>query len=248
MKSVEKYRLFDLLTLSVLGIVLDAMCIRFTMGLVSFGLAISIIAMIRWGKYGLFVAAATGIGQIIGIQMLAPSIQSLPYELLLYVGGNLGIILAYICIPKINQKFSKKTFEILLLYVIISYVGQSFCRSFIVTLYVNDFTTYFDKTYGILNMYQFILVGSSKMVLEILSYSFIVGLVGNFLMPVLVAAVVLAIVNKLDGILVDPVEYLIQQREDAKRSYEVFEGFNLPDEELEKETDNEQDKEVDKDE
>ena len=86
------------------------------------------------------------------------------------------------------------------------------------------------------------------MVLEILSYSFVVGLVGNFLMPVLVATVVLTIVSKLDGILVDPVEYLIQQREDAKRSYEVFEGFNLPDEELEKETDNEQDKEVDKDE
>lgn len=248
MKSVGKYRLYDLATLSVLAIILDILCMKYTLGLVTFGFGISIVAMIRWGKYGLAVAVASGIGHVIGIQLISPSLGSLMYQISIYVFGNLGIILAHAAMPKINKKFSKKTFEILVFYAIISYIGQSFCRSFVVTMYVNDFTKYFDSTYGIIEMNSFILVGSFKMFLGILSYGFVVGVVGNFLMPLLVAAIVLFIVNRIDGILVDPIDYIIEQRNDAKRSYEVFEGFKFDDEEPEEKDDEKQDKEVDKDE
>lgn len=248
MKSIEKYRLYDLATLTVIGIILEVLCIKVTSGFASFGLAITLIALIRWGLYGVGVGAIIGVSSVIGLQMLAPSWELLPYEIFVNVFGNLGVVLCYLILPNINRKKMKKTFEILLLYAIIGYIGQSFCRSFIVTLYVNDFTSLYDEIYGIPNVINMLRIGSMSSVGEILKYSFVVNLTGNFLMTWLVAFVVLLIVNQIEGILVDPVQHIIDQREEIKRSYEVFEGFNLPDIEPEEEKKDQEDKEVDEDE
>lgn len=248
MKSIEKYRLYDLTTLTIIGIILEVLCIKVTNGFASFGLAITLIAIIRWGRYGLISGALIGLASVVGLQMLAPAWELLPYELLINVVGNLGAVACCIFLPNINRKKSKKTFEILLLYAIIGYIGQSFCRSFVVSLYVNDFTNLYDEIYGIPLKINILGIGSWASICEVLKYSFMMNLTGNFLMPLLVALVVLLIVNQIDGILVDPIGHIIQQREEIKRSYEVFEGFNLPDIEPEKEKKDREDKEVDEDE
>lgn len=248
MKSIEKYRLYDLATLTIIGIILEVLCVKVTNGFASFGLAISLITLIRWGRYGLISTVLIGLSSVIGLQMLVPSWELLPYELLINVVGNLGVVACYIFLPNINRKKSKKTFEILLLYAIIGYIGQSFCRSFVVSLYVNDFTNLYDNIYGMPLKTEMLSIGSWASIGEVIKYSFMMNITGNFLMPLLVAIVVILIVNQIDGILVDPIEHIIEQREEIKRSYEVFEGFNLPDIEPEEEKKDREDKEVDEDE
>lgn len=121
-----------------------------------------------------------------------------------YAIGNMGAVLGVLLFKMIPKKKVKKGFEFIGLYCIIGYVGQVFFRTLICVMFENDFL-------GVLSRF---------------------ALFENALALIL-SIVLLAVLNKVEGLLVDPIDYLKEQRELEKSISELDQQgftFNFEDE------------------
>ena len=86
------------------------------------------------------------------------------------------------------KKINKKGFVFVFFYCIIGYVGQAFVRAFIALMFGNGFR---------------------EVIVYYLGYGHLVGFAVTY--------VVLMILVKQGGVLVEPIQYIIEQREEVKR-------------------------------
>lgn len=111
-------------------------------------------------------------------------------NLLVYPLGNLGAASGLITFKIIGKKNIKKGFEFILIYCIIGYVGQVFLRTVFLTLVGSDF---------IESLKRFSLYGN--------------------LLGLIVVIILLTLISKMEGVFVEPIEYLKEQLKEKEDTY-----------------------------
>lgn len=216
-RSFKEYMMIDLLTLSILGFGLEFFCLKVLGGFITLGLTISLIAVFRWNFKGLIPTFASGLAWVVVSLTNVDHKLAFSEFILIFLFSaisSLGVIIVMLMFKKINKKIIKKDFEVLSLYCIIGYIGQSLVRFIVAFFYENDF-------------------------LEALQTGFVYN--GVAIMGLVLAVVIVGISSRSESVLVEPLDYIKGLEEDRKRSYEMFEKFVFSDKEEKNEEEKEVD-------
>ncbi len=195
--SKRKYMMIDLIMLAVLGVFVESVALLVS-GNSLFSLQITIV-LIALYRWGA-VGIVTAVPMALARYLIFVARGVIEWNELLTLWTYLFGSIGLLCtLPlKKNKKNTKKGFVFIFLYCIIAYVGQAIARSVVVALFENDFL---------------------DQLLVFLGF-------GNILATI-VTMIVFTIFDNNGGILVEPISYIVEQREEAIRiNKELHKGFN----------------------